>query len=275
MAVKATAQITLSLVVDVKAAYRYYLLQSSTLDAPVKPTTFPPASSWDDTEPTYTDGSTNSLYFVDCTVFRDDTFIYSEVSLSSSYEAAKAAYNKAVNAENTANNTQTDLENNMSAISKTILEEKASANAYADAIMLQALKSYVESDGEDYTALKEAVNTLIVDSEGLLAKIEKTTADIEKVDEDLQAKFNQISLIFSITINGVTIGRTESPYKIFLDDNEFSMKIGDARVLWFEISENQKSANIPELIVTEKFTLFGLEGKEDTDGNINFVPLGG
>lgn len=100
MALMAMAQITLSVVIDVKATYRYYLLQSSTLAKPAKPTTFPPENVWDDVEPTYTDGSTNSLYFVDCTVFCDDTFSYSEVSLSSSYEAAKAAYNKAVNAQN-------------------------------------------------------------------------------------------------------------------------------------------------------------------------------
>lgn len=106
MAVKASSSITLSSVVDVKAVYRYYLLQSSTLSPPSKPTTNPPASSWDDTEPNYVDGSTNSLYFVDLTVFSDDTWVYSEVSLSTSYEAAKSAYNKAVNAQNTANNAQ-------------------------------------------------------------------------------------------------------------------------------------------------------------------------
>lgn len=274
MAVKATAQITLSLVVDIKATYRYYLLQSSTLDAPVKPTTFPP-STWDDTEPTYTDGSTNSLYFVDCTVFCDDTFSYSEVSLSSSYEAAKAAYNKAANAQDTANKTQTDLENNMTTISQTILEEKASAESYADTILLEALKSYVESDGEDYTALKEAVAKLQVDSSGIFARVEQTEADIKSVDDDLQAKFNEISLLFSITVDGVTIGRTESPYKIFLDDNEFSMQINGNRVLWFEITENEKNANIPELTVTERLTLFGLEGKKDENGTVNFVPIGG
>ena len=98
MAVKAMGQITLTSVVDVLATYRYYLLQSSTAAIPSKPTAFPPAGTWDDTEPGYTEGSTNSLYTVDCTLFSDDTFIYSAVSLSSSYEAAKVAYNKATNA---------------------------------------------------------------------------------------------------------------------------------------------------------------------------------
>ena len=104
MAVKASASITLSFMVDVYASYRYYKLQASTASAPDAPTVFPPSTSsgWDDTEPSYTSGSTNTLYFVDCTVFTDDSFAYSKVSISSSYEAAKEAWNKANNAQKTA-----------------------------------------------------------------------------------------------------------------------------------------------------------------------------
>lgn len=105
MAVKASATITLSSVVDVKSVWRYYKLQASTLSKPSKPTTNPP-SGWTTTEPSYTSGSTNSLYFCDLTVFCDGTFSYSDVSLSSSYEAAKAAYNKAVAAKDAADNAQ-------------------------------------------------------------------------------------------------------------------------------------------------------------------------
>ena len=96
MAVKAKAQITIFYVNEVEAVYRYYLLQSSTLAKPSVPTAYPPSSSWVTTEPTYTEGSTTSLYYVDCTVLSDGTWSYSPVSLSSSYEAAKLAYNKAV-----------------------------------------------------------------------------------------------------------------------------------------------------------------------------------
>ena len=102
MAVKASATITLSFMVDVKATYRYYKLQASTASAPEVPTTAIP-SGWTDSEPTYIEGSTNTLYIVDKTVFTNDTFVYSAVSKSTSYEAAKTAYNKAVNAQNTAN----------------------------------------------------------------------------------------------------------------------------------------------------------------------------
>ena len=99
MAVKAKAEITLATIRDVQSVSRYYLLQSSTSSMPSKPTANPPTGSWVKTEPSYTSGSTNSLYLTDLTVFTDGSFSYSDVSLSSSYEAAKAAYNKAVAAE--------------------------------------------------------------------------------------------------------------------------------------------------------------------------------
>lgn len=108
---KASAQITLHYVIDIQATYRYYLLQSSTSAKPSKPTVYPAPSPWSDAEPTYTSGSTNSLYFVDCTVFTDNSFHYSEVSKSTSYEAAKEAYNKAQNAQNTAQNAQDSVDN--------------------------------------------------------------------------------------------------------------------------------------------------------------------
>ena len=109
MVIKASAQITISKVIDIYACYRYYKLQSSTLAKPSKPTTNPP-SGWSDTEPAYVSGSTNTLYFVDCNVYSDKSFGFSEVSKSSSYEAAKDAWNKANNAQNTANDAIKDVD---------------------------------------------------------------------------------------------------------------------------------------------------------------------
>ena len=109
MAIKASCSVTLSCYRDTKSVTRYYKLQSSTTATPAKPTTYPP-NGWTDTEPSYTSGSTNTLYFCDLTVFSDDTWDYSSVSKSSSYEAAKAAYNKAVNAQDTANSANNKID---------------------------------------------------------------------------------------------------------------------------------------------------------------------
>ena len=94
--------ITLSTIRDIVSVTRYYKLQSSTLPTPDIPTDAT-IGSWSTTEPSYTEGSTNSLYITDKTTFTFGAPEYSAVSLSSSYEAAKAAYNKAVNALTAAN----------------------------------------------------------------------------------------------------------------------------------------------------------------------------
>lgn len=102
MAVKASCTVTLSCYRDTQSVTRYYKLQSSTAAAPSKPTVKPP-TDWTDAEPSYSGGNTNTLYFCDLTVFSDGTWAYSTVSKSSSYEAAKEAWSKAQNAQNTAN----------------------------------------------------------------------------------------------------------------------------------------------------------------------------
>lgn len=116
MAIRAKAGLTITRIIDIQSVTRYYLLQSSTSASPSKPTTNPPANPWVNTEPSYTSGSSNTLYFVDCTVFTNNTFRYSEVSKSSSYEAAKAAYNKAVNVETRVTSAETKIEQNTTAI---------------------------------------------------------------------------------------------------------------------------------------------------------------
>lgn len=110
MAVKASCTVTLSCYRDTQSVTRYYKLQSSTAAAPSKPTVKPP-TDWTDAEPSYSGGNTNTLYFCDLTVFSDGTWAYSTVSKSSSYEAAKEAWNKANNAQNTANGANDKIDN--------------------------------------------------------------------------------------------------------------------------------------------------------------------
>lgn len=106
MAVIARDQITLSWQLDIKQTIYYYKKQSSTSAAPAKPTSYPP-TGWSTTEPSYSTGETSTLYVTVCTIFSDNTYEYSDVTVSSSFEAAKAAYNKAAAAEGAANNAMT------------------------------------------------------------------------------------------------------------------------------------------------------------------------
>lgn len=90
--------------ISVSKVTRYYILQSSTT-APSKPSDGSAiGSNWSKTEPSYTSGSTSTLYFVDQTVMSNGTIKYSDVSKSSSYEAAKEAWNKANSANSKIDN---------------------------------------------------------------------------------------------------------------------------------------------------------------------------
>ena len=117
MAIKASVTITISKYRDCDSITRYFKLQASTAAAPAIPTTLTPSSSdWSTTEPSYTSGSTNTLYYTDKYVFSDGTFQYTDdgngkAIKSSSYEAAKEAYNKAQAAQDSADATQENLDN--------------------------------------------------------------------------------------------------------------------------------------------------------------------
>ena len=203
MAVKAAGQITLTSVVDVMAVYRYYLLQSSTAARPSTPTIFPPPSPWDDVEPAYTEGSTYSLYTVEATIFSDDSFLYSLVSLSSSYEAAKSAYNKATNALN-----------------QTIVQS-ASAPSVTTVIWLDtsmeppAMKRYdaetaawiVVNDTAEavYNLEQNFESSLIKTDEDITAKV----AEKYYLKEDTDALISEVSTELELTKSGIDITFTQ------------------------------------------------------------------
>ena len=147
MTVKARDDVTLANVNDVTASIRYYQLKASTASAPVQPSSYPAPSPWVTAEPSYSDGATNSLYTVDVTVFSDGSFDYSTVSLSSSYEAAKAAWNKAQAAQTAASSAQSAASTAQTAAdnAKTLAE---SAQSTVDALRASARNLLAGTDVE-------------------------------------------------------------------------------------------------------------------------------
>lgn len=150
----AKTEITISRIVDIKSVTRYYLLQSSTAAAPSKPTTNPPGGGWKTTEPSYVSGSTNTLYFADCTVMTNGSFSYSAVSKSSSYEAAKEAWNKANNAQGSIDNLEIGGRNlareTSSSWSDWIIPTANTDNLDYD-LAIAYLSDVAKSSGDEYT----------------------------------------------------------------------------------------------------------------------------
>lgn len=122
MAVKGSATVTLSQYRDTESVTRYYKLQSSSMAAPDKPANVKPnetPAGWSKSEPAC--DITMTLYTVDITVFSDGTTYVSDVSKSTSYEAAKEAWNKAFTAQNTATEAAKTADNYISTDSTGIM----------------------------------------------------------------------------------------------------------------------------------------------------------
>lgn len=122
MAVKGSATVTLSQYRDTESVTRYYKLQSSSMAAPDKPANVKPnepPAGWSKSEPAC--DITKTLYTCDVTVFSDKTTHVSDVSKSTSYEAAKEAWNKAQTAQNTAAEAAKTADNYISADSTGIM----------------------------------------------------------------------------------------------------------------------------------------------------------
>lgn len=106
MAVKAMDSVSIIDYTDVKNVKTWYITISRTSSAPVVSPTATESqmrtNGWDTVEPGI--DTTKKLYTVHQCLFGDGTYVWGDVSLSSSYEAAIQAYNEAQTAKTTATN---------------------------------------------------------------------------------------------------------------------------------------------------------------------------
>lgn len=229
MAVKAKAEITLSRIIDIESVTRYYLLQSSTASAPSKPTANPPGGNWKTTEPSYASGSTNTLYFVDLTVMTNRTFSYSAVSKSSSYEAAKEAWNKANNAQNTA-------DSNMKSTSDSIEAVNTAMNQLAD-----QLDTRITTTETDIDTVNRVISNLVVDENGgslmkqtddgwvfsmaeIMGQVQQATDDLKTLEGNLNEQGGSIDALH----NAVNALETLTSYvRITTEGDEPCIELGN------------------------------------------------
>ncbi len=252
MAVRASASITLSFMVDIQATYRYYLLQSSTAAKPSVPTAFPP-DGWSDSEPGYTSGSTNTLYTVDCTVFTDGTFLYTPVSTSSSYEAAKEAYNKAVAAGEAADEAQAtagaaqdsfnELETRVTTAETALLQDSGRIEAIASQVT--AVETNVN---ESISTLTEAVSTKM-DAQGVEIIVHEALDDgVNKVVTNTGFTFDD---------DGMTVRKTGSEIETTITESGMTVRKNGEELLAARSDENVDGVNAKNLHATTHLIVGG------------------
>lgn len=183
------------------AEIRYYLLQSSILPIPEKPTTYPPPSTWTTTEPVYSHSNddSDSLYFVICTVYTNGEFKYSDVSKSSTYEGIR-------NAETRIDQTKNGID---FSIKEQITTVRTDYKTYTD----NALGNYVDKTSYDDDK-KNTDDKMSNMEDDIDSKASKDALDGYVSTE----KYNEIYKYMRFTVNGIEIGSSTNPLKLILDN---------------------------------------------------------
>ena len=134
----------------------------------------------------------------------------------------------------------------------------------AEAIVFEALTSYTEKG--EFDEFKETTESqLQLMSDEMSLKFTETAETIENVNGDLQQQINTITKYFTFDIDGMTIGSEESPYKVIIDNDRYSMTVNGVEVMY--IADGK--VYTPEIEVTTAMKLFGYLITQDDYGNVN------
>lgn len=268
MAVKASAAVTLSAVVDVQAIWRYYLLQSSTLAAPAKPTAYPPPSAWTDTEPVFDPTKTETLYVVDCNVFSDGTFDYTAVSVSTAFEAAKLAYNKANNAETNATEAL-----NQSALNEETVAELSSQTTSeiikTEEAILQTVAEQYHVKGETERLISEVSLALEHTKEEFTLQFTDFNANLEAVAAGTDAEFEEIRKYIRFVDGKILLGEVGNELELQIANDRISFLQDGAEVAYF----SNRRLYVTDAQILHSLQLGSFAWMPRANGNLSFKKI--
>ena len=152
---------------------------------------------------------------------------------------------------------------------ESIVEQSTSLVNTCQEILFSALTDYTETG--DFIQFRESTEAqLKILSDQISLNFSDVTSELTRINGDLQEKFNTITKYFTFSVNGLTIGQVDNPYKVIIDNDRYSMTVNDVEVLWIAGGE----VHTPELTVTDRLKLFGYQLMLDSSGNLNCEYVG-
>lgn len=213
--------ISLASVTDIQGIYRFYHLGP---DKPEVPVSYPPSDTvWSRTEPEYTLGNTDNLYYVDCTVFVNLSFSYGHVQLSSDYEASKKVYADAL----------ARIDNAVKITDSQIGKEK-------DALRTEISEKYYDKEnldsqfGEISTKLEQTKNSVNIEFTNF-----KT--DIDSSIKQNNVSFTEIHKYIRFIDGNIYLGAEDNPIQLIEKNDRISFVQAGSEVAYF--SNNKMYVN--------------------------------
>ena len=162
------------------------------------------------------------------------------------------------------------IDDEMNLIRTEITEQYTRVTSDCESIIMSALVSYTQTgDFESFKTTVESQLQLLADE--MTLKFTEATQQIQDVNGELQGQLNTITKYFTFNMDGLTIGQSDSPYKVIIDNDRYSMTVNDVEVMW--IADGK--VYTPEVEVTKSFKLFGYLIEQDDAGRVNCAYVGG
>lgn len=213
--------ISLASVTDIQGIYRFYHLGP---DKPEVPTSYPPSDTvWSRTEPEYTLGNTDNLYYVDCTLFVNLSFSYGLVQLSSDYEASKKVYADA-----------------LARIDNAVKITDSQINREKDAIRTEISEKYYDKEnldsqfGEISTKLEQTKNSVNIEFTNF-------KADIDSSIKQNNVSFTEIHKYIRFIDGNIYLGAEDNPIQLIEKNDRISFVQAGSEVAYF--SNNKMYVN--------------------------------
>ncbi len=213
--------ISLASVTDIQGIYRFYHLGP---DKPDVPTSYPPSDTvWNHTEPEYTLGNTDNLYYVDCTVFVNLSFSYGLVQLSSDYEASKKVYADAL----------ARIDNAVKITDSQINKEK-------DAIRTEISEKYYDKENLD-SQFGEISTRLDQTKDSFNFEFTNFKADIDSSIKQNNVSFTEIHKYIRFIDGNIYLGAEDNPIQLIEKNDRISFVQAGSEVAYF--SNNKMYVN--------------------------------
>ena len=241
--------ITLATVTDIQGIYRFYQLTTS---KPSKPTAYPPGSPWSDEMPGYQLGNQDSLYFVDVTVFNDLTYQYSEVQLSTDYEAVKATYADALQQiANAEKQMQSEIQKTSESIRTEVSEDYYKKGQTDD--LLGTISTALEQTKDSFTM-----------------QFNSFQADLENVNADNSAKFQELYQYIRFKGGSIELGETGNTITLTIENDRISFKQAGQEIAY--MSNNQLYITDANIVTSLRIGNFIFSPRPN--GSLDFKKVG-
>lgn len=213
--------ISLASVTDIQGIYRFYHLGP---DKPEVPVSYPPSDTvWSRTEPEYSLGNTDNLYYVDCTFFVNLSFSYGLVQLSSDYEASKKVYADAL----------ARIDNAVKITDSQINKEK-------DAIRTEISEKYYDKENLD-SQFGEISSKIEQTKNSFNFEFTNFKADIDSSIKQNNVSFTEIHKYIRFIDGNIYLGAEDNPIQLIEKNDRISFVQAGSEVAYF--SNNKMYVN--------------------------------